>query len=146
MSEDKTHVLLIEDNHGDARLVEEMLKEGAADDFVLKHVESLQEGVSVLSQDCGSQVILLDLGLPGGIGLESLRRIMPLAQDASVVVLTGYQNEELGIAAIREGAHDYLIKCQVDGRQLRRILRYSVERQKMQSELHAEIERRARVQ
>ncbi|HLW81450.1 MAG TPA: response regulator [Candidatus Acidoferrales bacterium] len=146
MPEDKIRVLLVEDNPGDARLVEEMLKEGGADDFVLKHVESLQEGMSSLSRGCASQVILLDLGLPDETGLQTLRRIMPLAKDASAVVLTGLQDEDLGIAAIREGAHDYIIKGQVDGRQLRRILRYAVERQKMQSELRAEMERRARVQ
>jgi two-component system, cell cycle response regulator len=137
MSEDKIHVLLVEDNPGDARLVEEMLKEGGTDDFVLKHVESLQEGMSSLSRGCASQVILLDLGLPDETGLQTLRRILPLAQDASVVVITGLQNEELGTAAIREGAHDYLIKGQIDGRQLRRIVHYAVERLHMQMELHS---------
>jgi len=137
MAEDKIRVLLVEDNPGDARLVQEMLKEGGADDFALKHVESLREGVSSFSQGCGNQIILLDLGLPDGNGMETLRRIMPLAQDASVIVITGLQNEELGLAAIREGAHDYLIKGQINGPQLRRIIHYAVERHHMQAELHS---------
>jgi PAS domain S-box-containing protein len=144
MTGDKIHVLLVEDNPGDARLVQEMLEEDESSVFTVRHVSTLEEGMREPSS--GNQVILLDLGLPDGIGLESLRRMMPVAQDASVVVLTGFQNEELGIAAIREGAHDYVMKGQVDGRQLRRILRYAVERQKMQSELRADMERRARVQ
>jgi two-component system, cell cycle response regulator len=137
MSEDKTHVLVVEDNPGDARLVEEMLKADGADEFRLKHVQSLQEAVSSLSQGDGNHLILLDLGLPDETGLQTLRRIMPLAKDASVVVITGLQNEELGTAAIREGAVDYLIKGQVDGRQLRRILHYAIERHKMQIQLHS---------
>jgi PAS domain S-box-containing protein len=143
---DKIHVLLIEDNLSDARLVQGMLEHDKSNAFTFKHVSSLGEGISSLEPGSRSQVILLDLGLPDATGLQTLRRIMPVAQDASVVVITGHQDEELGIAAIREGAHDYLIKGQVDGSQLRRILRYAVERHKMQSELRAEIEQRARVQ
>jgi two-component system, cell cycle sensor histidine kinase and response regulator CckA len=146
MTGDKIHVLLVEDNPGDARLVKGMLSRDENGGFTVNRVSTLAEAMRDLAPGSETQVILLDLGLPDGIGLESLRRIMPLAQDASVVVLTSYQDEELGIAAIREGAHDYIIKGQVDGRQLRRILRYSVERQKMQSDLRAEIARRARVQ
>jgi two-component system, cell cycle sensor histidine kinase and response regulator CckA len=146
MTGDKIHVLLVEDNPGDARLVKGMLSRDENGGFTVNRVSTLGEAMRALAPGSENQVILLDLGLPDCIGLETLRRIMPLAQDASVVVLTGFQDEELGIAAIREGAHDYIIKGQVDGRQLRRILRYSVERQKMQGELHAEIERRARVQ
>jgi hypothetical protein len=75
-----------------------------------------------------------------------LRRIVPLARGASIVLLTGQHDEELGIAALREGAHDYLVKGQVKGRQLRRVLRYAVERQKLLTDLRAEIEARARTQ
>jgi len=137
MAEGKIHVLLVEDNPGDARLVEEMLKEGGADDFVLKHVESLQDGLRILSAGCGNQVILLDLGLPDETGLQTLRRIVAIAEDPSVVVITGLQNEKLGTEALKEGALDYLIKGQIDGRQLRRILHYAVERHHMQMELRS---------
>ena len=146
MTGDKIHVLLVEDNPGDARLVKGMLDLDENRAFTLEHVSTLQDGMRSLAPGSGNQVILLDLGLPDQSGLQTLRRIMPLAQDASVVVITGLEDEEMGIAAIREGAHDYLIKGQVDGGQLRRILRYAVERHKMQSELRAETERRAQVQ
>ncbi len=143
---EKIHVLLIEDNALDARLVRGMLEHDESGAFILEHVSTLKEGIGALERGFGSHVILLDLGLPDATGLQTLRRIMPLAQSASVVVITGHQDEELGIAALREGAHDYLIKGQVDGGQLRRILRYAIERQKLQSDLRAEIEWRARVQ
>lgn len=137
MSEDKLHVLLIEDNPGDARLVEEMLKESGTDDFELKQAGSLQSGLRILSEGCGNQVILLDLELPDVSGLETLRRIAPFAEEASVVVITGSQDERLGIEALKVGAIDYLIKGQIDGHQLRRILHYAVERHYMQMELHS---------
>lgn len=137
MSEDKLHVLLIEDNPGDARLVEEMLKESGTDDFELKQAGSLQSGLRILSEGCGNQVILLDLELPDVCGLETLRRIAPFAEEASVVVITGSQDERLGIEALKVGAIDYLIKGQIDGHQLRRILHYAVERHYMQMELRS---------
>jgi two-component system cell cycle sensor histidine kinase/response regulator CckA len=143
---EKICVLLIEDNPVDARLVKEMLEHDEGGTFTVTHVSTLEDGMRSLAPGSGNQVILLDLGLSDETGLQTLRRIMPLAQNASVVVITGLEDEELGIAAIREGAHDYIIKGQVDGRQLRRILRYAVERHKLQNELHAEIEQRARVQ
>jgi two-component system, cell cycle sensor histidine kinase and response regulator CckA len=143
---EEIHVLLIEDDEGDARLVKEMLEHNEGGAFTVNHVSTLEDGMRSLAPGTGNQVILLDLGLPDETGLQTLRRMMPLAQDASVVVITGLEDEELGIAAIREGAHDYLIKGHIDGRQLRRILRYALERHKLQSELRAEVERRARVQ
>ncbi len=146
MTRDEIHVLLVEDNPGDARLVQGMLEHDESSVFSVKHVSTLGDAMRSLAPGSGNLVILLDLGLPDATGLQTLRRIMALAQDASVVVITGLQDEELGIAAIREGAHDYLIKGQVDGHQLRRVLRHAVERHKMQSDLRAEMARNARVQ
>ncbi len=137
MAEDKIHVLLVEDNPGDARLIAEMLKEGGADDFALKHVASLRDGLRDLSEGYGNRLVLLDLDLPDETGLQTLRRIAPFAEEATVVVITGLQNEELGIEAIREGALDYLVKGQIDGRQLRRILHYAIERHNIQMQLHS---------
>ena len=140
------HVLLIEDSAVDARLVKGMLEHDENGIFTLQHASTFEEGLRFLAPDSLYRVILLDLGLPGTTGLETLRRIMPLAEGASVVVFTALQDEELGIAALREGAHDYVIKGQIHGGQLRRILRYAVERHKLSSELRAEIKHRARVQ
>ena len=138
----KINVLLIEDNPVDARLIEGMLERHDTGIFALKHVSTLAEGMHSLTANSGNHLVLLDLGLPDATGLQTLRRIMPLANDASVVVITGTSDEETGIAALREGAHDYLIKGQVGGEQLRRVLRYALERHKIQSELRAEAERR----
>ena len=107
---EKIHVLLIEDNAIDARLVKGMLEHDQSRSFVLKHASTLEQGVRFLERGSEYQVILLDLGLPGVSGLQALRRVIPLAENASVVVITALQDEELGIVALREGAHDYVIK------------------------------------
>jgi two-component system cell cycle sensor histidine kinase/response regulator CckA len=143
---EKIHVLLIEDNAVDARLVKGMLECDEHGSFTLKHASTLGEGLHFLAPHSVFQVILLDLGLPDADGLQALRRIIPLAGDASVVVITGYQDEELGIAALREGAHDYVIKGQINNCQLRRTLRFAIERRKLSGALHAEIKERARIQ
>src|SRR5260370_32113131 len=100
---EKIHVLLIEDNAVDARLVEGMLEHDESGIFELKHASTLEEGLRLLAPHCVYRVILLDLGLPDVNGLQTLRRIMPAAEGASVVVLTGLQDEALGIAALRVG-------------------------------------------
>src|SRR5258708_23036642 len=99
---DKIHVLLIEDNLSDARLVQGMLEHDKSNAFTFKHVSSLGGGISSLEPGSRSQIILLDLGLPDATGLQTLRRIMPVAQDPSVVHITGHPQTELGIAVIRE--------------------------------------------
>lgn len=143
---EKIHVLLIEDNAVDARLVEGMLEQHDSGIFALKHVSNLEEGLRSCAPECMYQIILLDLGLPDSAGLETLRRIMPQANGASVVVLTAVQDEKLGIAALREGAHDYIIKGQITSGQLRRTLRFAIERRKLSGELRAEIKQRTRAQ
>jgi hypothetical protein len=146
MAQTEIHVLLVEDNAFDARFVKEMLRDDEMGGFTIQHVTSLLEAQSILSRDTENQIILLDLGLPDETGLQTLRRIVPLARGASIVLLTSQHDEELGIAALREGAHDYLVKGQIEGRQLRRVLRYAVERQKLLTELRAEIEARTQAQ
>jgi diguanylate cyclase (GGDEF)-like protein len=75
-----------------------------------------------------TDAVLLDLSLPDESGLDTLRRIVGSAGRASVVVMTGAGDEELGMAAIEAGAQDYLVKGQVDGPRLRRALRFAIER------------------
>jgi serine phosphatase RsbU (regulator of sigma subunit) len=88
---------------------------------------SLAEARPLMSTaDC----VLLDLGLPDSQGLDGLRQVLALASGAAVCVLTGRQDEHLGIGAVAEGAQDYLVKGQVDGVLLTRALRYAVERKR----------------
>jgi serine phosphatase RsbU (regulator of sigma subunit) len=122
----RLHVLLIEDDDADAFLVSELLDEAdAAVDLV--NAKSLAEARRLMATaDC----ILLDLGLPDAQGLDGLRQVLALSGGAAVCVLTGRQDEHLGVVAVAEGAQDYLVKGQVDGVLLTRALRYAVERKR----------------
>jgi two-component system, cell cycle response regulator len=127
---ERIQVLLVEDNPGDVRLVREMLTEGGDEDFELFHAQTVQEATDRLAADtAGIDAVLLDLSLPDDTGVNTLRRIVAAARTAVVVVMTGAGDEELGLTSLREGAQDYLVKGQVDGRTLRRALRFALSRQ-----------------
>jgi DNA-binding response OmpR family regulator len=123
------HVLLVEDNAGDARLVMELMREAGAADFCFEHVTTVQAGELYLQSGTDVDAVLLDLSLPDETGLQTVRRIVSAAGLASVVVMTGADDEELGVAAMQEGAQDYLVKGKVDGERLRRVVRFAIERQ-----------------
>ena len=76
-------------------------------------------------------MIVLDLGLPDGQGLDAVRRVRAAAPHVPLVVLTGQDDELLAAQALREGAQDYLVKGQIDSRGLLRALRYAIERKVM---------------
>ncbi|MFD5829505.1 PP2C family protein-serine/threonine phosphatase [Lentzea sp. NPDC060358] len=119
-------VLLVEDDDGDAVLVEALLEEVSAP-FVLSRARSLAEAESKLSD---AQCVLLDLGLPDSQGLDGLRRLLKRPNAPAVLVLTGLHDERGGIDAVAAGAEDYLVKGQVDGELLVRGVRYAVERRR----------------
>jgi two-component system, cell cycle sensor histidine kinase and response regulator CckA len=128
-------LLLVEDNPGDARLVEEMLREERARNVRLECTGNLAEATARLGKG-GVDVVLVDLGLPDSQGLDRCRRIREAAGDVTVViVLTGNQDEEVGPAAIREGADDYLIKGQISGSLLLRSVRYAIEHKRAEETL-----------
>ncbi len=126
-------LLLFEDNLGDAGLIEEMLEEYEGV-YHLEVVETLEEGL-VLLKDSFFDVILLDLGLPDSDGIDTLIEVHKISTKTPIIVLTGLNNEEIGIFAVKIGAQDYLIKKEIDSKLLKRSIRYSIERKKIESEL-----------
>jgi len=126
-------VLLVEDNAGDARLLREMFSKESAGSFALTHLTRMSEAEKKLAGG-GVDIVLLDMGLPDGHGLETLRRARAAAPDAVMIVLTGLEDEVLAAEAIKEGAQDYLIKGQIENRALPRALRHAMERHRMQAE------------
>jgi len=131
-------VLLVEDNPGDARLVEHHLDSPAVtqfvDDVTLTHAESLS---TVGDLDAHHyDVLLLDLGLPKSSGLETLDRASELVESIPIIVLTGMQDRESALEAIQRGAQDYLSKGDLDGDRLVRALRYAVVRSRQEREIH----------
>jgi signal transduction histidine kinase len=133
MKDRALQVLLVEDNAGDARLLREMFSKEKAGSFELTHLLRMSEAVGHLAKG-GVDVILLDMGLPDGHGLDTVRRAHAVAPGVPVIVLTGLDDEELAAAAMKEGAQDYLIKGQIENRALPRALRHAIERYRMQRE------------
>ena len=134
MDHARTHVLLIEDNPGDARLIREMLAEGPPSEFELVLADRLAEGLARLSEG-GIDVILLDLMLPDAYVLQTLQRTIQHASNVPIIVLTGLDNQHVGMEAVQAGAQDYLIKGQIDRNILTRAIRYAIERGKLTSQL-----------
>jgi two-component system cell cycle sensor histidine kinase/response regulator CckA len=121
------HVLLVEDNPGDARLFLELVRDTGAGRVKLEHVTRLSLALDRL--DSGNfDVVLLDLSLPDEQGLATLTRTHAHAPNIPIVVLTGLDDEALAVKAVRAGAQDYLVKGRVDGDLLVRSMRYATER------------------
>ena len=133
-------MLVIEDNPGDARLIQEMLKEPGPQNVGVKHVECMEDAEKYLAER-SVDIILLDLCLPDVQGLEAVRRARRAASGVPLVVLSGMDDESLAIQAMQEGAQDYLIKGQIEPRELVRALRYAVERKIIEETLFEEKER-----
>ena len=133
MTQKPLHVLLVEDSAGDARLLREMFRTEKPGSFVLTHVERMSDAISHLAQG-GTDIVLLDLGLPDGHGLDTVRRAQAAAPNVPLIVLTGLDDEALAARAMNEGAQDYLIKGQIENRALPRALRHAIERNRMRAE------------
>ena len=128
------HVLLIEDNPGDIRLVRELLAHTRDGQFPLTHVGRLDAGIRCLSE-ATIDVILLDLSLPDSQGIETLIRMHGAAHGIPIVLMTGLEDDELGLHFIQAGAQDYLIKGQTSAPLLARALQYAVGRKRLEEEL-----------
>ncbi len=128
------HLLLVEDNVGDAVLVREMLRTALHDRFEVVHASRLSQACERLEEG-GTACVLLDLSLPDAQGLESVTRVRAAAPDVPIVVLTGLDDERLAISAVQEGAQDYLIKGRVDDHLISRSVRYAIERKRAEVQL-----------
>lgn len=127
-------ILLVEDNSGDAVLIREMLAGEGQGRLALEWVTRLSEGLERLSRG-GIDLVLLDLGLPDSQGLDTFLQAAWQYPQVPFVVLTGLADEGLGDTAVRQGAQDYLIKAEVNGKQLLRAIRYATERKRVEEAL-----------
>jgi serine phosphatase RsbU (regulator of sigma subunit) len=122
-------VLLVEDDEGDAVLVRELLTDAAAPvDLVWAPSLGAAERLWSAETDC----VLLDLQLPDASGLDGLRRLLRRGA-VTVVVLTGLDDQQQGVAAVGAGAQDYLVKGKIDGSSLERVIRYAVQRHRAEA-------------
>jgi two-component system cell cycle sensor histidine kinase/response regulator CckA len=130
----RQRLLLVEDDDDAALLVGAMLAEAGGPHLEIERVESLRAALDRLSRG-GIDAVLLDLGLPDSRGAETARRLCGTHPDVPVVILTGQDDEAIGLKALQHGAQDCLIKGRVDGRLLERAVRYSIQRKAAEREL-----------
>lgn len=133
-----TRILLIEDNPADARLIQEYLTEQSwpnieTDEPTVEHVDRLSSARDALTDEI--DVVLLDLGLPDSSGVDTLDAVLGVGITAPVVVMTGLDDERVGVDAVEHGAQDYLVKDDVTPRLLQQTLRYAIRREQQQQQL-----------
>jgi len=134
MKKNEIHILIIEDNPADLRLVREMLNESAEPAFKITSAGLLNDGIKILKKE-SPDAVLLDINLPDSKGLDGLNEIVKQTPAVPVVVLTGVDDENLGIKAIQSHATDYLVKGRIDTNLLVRTIRYAIERKGAEEEI-----------
>lgn len=143
--DEEPEVLLIEDNPGDVRLIEEMLRDSEkflplgdviksnTTHLQLRHEADLSAGLEHLEAN-DIDVVLLDLNLPDSRGLDTLTAVSDATEMLPVVVLTGLDDRQLGIDSIKRGAQDYLVKDEVTGDTLIWTIHRAIERNRLEHE------------
>ena len=131
-------LLLVEDSDADAALFRSLIK---ATSFLanpqLVRARSIAEALQLIvahSPDC----VLLDLGLPDAIRLSGLDALRKLDPRAAILMLTGFDDDETALEALRNGAQDYVVKDQADDRTLGRAILRSIQRHQLMTELASE--------
>lgn len=123
-------LLLVEDDAGDALLVNEVLADSGLPVDVT-WCRSLAEARTTVSGAGQPVCVLLDLHLPDTWGTTAVRRMREVAPDAAIVVLTGLAENEAGLTALADGAQDYLAKDGLDAETLGRAIRYALQRKQV---------------
>src|ERR1051325_2508744 len=132
MEEKPIKLLLVEDNPGDAHLMELMLRDTRG--FQMTWVEQLAAGLKRL--EAGDiDLVLLDLSLPDSHGPGTFSKMHAQRPQVPIIVLSGLDDEEVAIKTVQEGAQDYLVKGHVDTHLLVRAMRYAIERKRAQEQL-----------
>lgn len=143
---DTLHVLLVEDEPGDARLVEYALRMSSAPVFVVRHVGTLAAAIAHIESGEPVDVVLLDLSLPDSTGIATVSRMQEAASRTPIVIMTGMDDPRFASYALEAGAQDYLIKSDDPERTVGRAIRYAITRMAGQLERQALLERIAEQQ
>jgi PAS domain S-box-containing protein len=128
-------ILVLEDNKRDAELLLDMLEDVGfqQDEFAL--AGTFSEAMRLLDQD-RFDLVLSDLSLPDSHGLDTFTRLYARAPDTPIVLLTGLEDESVGLQAIRAGAQEYVVKGVLDGNALSRVINYALERHSLRRSLY----------
>lgn len=127
-------VLLVEDNDIDARLTQDILEEWSLEQFEITHVNRLSDAFTYLAR-ARFDAVLLDLSLPDGDGLSTVRQMHAANPTIAIIVLSGLSDQTLALQAVRNGAQDYLVKGERQSELLARSIRYAIERKQAEEHL-----------
>ena len=130
MSKKHLAILLVEDDPTFAAALQALLKRKSIFSFDLAHATTFADADAILGQR-SFDVILLDLTLPDISGMETLHAVRKRGNSCPVIILTGRDEEDLGVQAMKAGAQDYLIKGEIDGRLLSRAITHAIERARL---------------
>jgi len=131
---DKIKLLVVEDTDADFRLVVEYLKESRLASFEITRSQTLSGALKALSKN-KPDAVLADLGLPDSRGLTIVDSISKADPNIAIIVLTGLDDEKVGIDALNKGAQDYLAKGRLQGELLDKSIRYAIERKHAEGEI-----------
>lgn len=140
MNGETVSVLLVEDSPGDARLVKEYLSDAKGEfNAELTVKETLADALDLLELK-PFDVILLDMSLPDSNGIDTFTSCHSAAPRTPILLLTGLSDDMIARQIIALGAQDYLVKGSLDGATMARAIKYAIERNELQKELHAHAE------
>ena len=103
-------ILYVEDEIAHVELTQRTLEDNLQVSFVLLHAESLKDAIKTIATETDIDLVLTDLRLPDGSGLELLKSVQELPAPPAVVLVTGQGDQEVAVAALKAGAADYLVK------------------------------------
>ena len=127
-------ILLVEDNDVDARLTQDILAEWNLETFTITHVTRLSDAFHYLARS-RFDAVLLDLSLPDGYGLSTVRQIHAANPTIAIIVLSGLNDQTLALQTVKNGAQDYLLKGEGPPELLARSIHYAIERKRAEERL-----------
>lgn len=142
MTKAATHILLVEDNLGDAGLLRAAIADlgPALFSFTLRHTDRLAAAMAACQAE-SFDVVLLDLSLPDSSGLETVRAMRAANPAVPIVVMSGLNDERTAVEAMRLGAQDYLVKGQMDSGMIVRAINHAIERERIETDLRQQRQR-----
>ena len=130
----KIKLLLVEDSPVDRRIFAEHVKNIGDLEINYDYVETLAAALKMLTQKA-YDVVVLDLGLPDSNGIGTFYELQKHSPDISIIIMSGLGVQEIAQKAVTDGAHDYLIKGEIDANQLVKSIRFAINRQEARSKM-----------
>ncbi|MGA8221172.1 MAG: ATP-binding protein [Candidatus Acidiferrales bacterium] len=144
MSDYQIKILLVEDNPGDARLIQESLADAGEGQFNVETADRLATALLRLAAG-GVDATLLDLALPDSTGWDTFEKVRVQSPGVPIIVLTGLSDDALAVKMVQKGAQDFVAKVGLNGGVLPRAIRYAIERERTDQQIrkfNEDLERR----